>query len=302
MASGPNAITTSFITDFTSNVEHLVQQRGSKLRGTVRVENFTGKDATYMEQFGEVAAVQRTNRHADTPLVPTPYDRRWVYPKDWEVAELVDDQDRLRQIINPNDPVAVAQAFAIGRACDDDIIENILASNNTGESGGTAVAFTTANLIVNGSTGFTIDKLRQVVAGMEDANVDFENDEVFCVLSPAQKQDLLATTEVTSSDYNTIKALVQGQVNSFLGMNFVLSNRLLGATDYNGSQTITDTHERALIYCKNGVGLGIWDDMQSRMDERPDKSYATQIYTKSTFGSTRLQEKKVWAIDSVHAS
>jgi len=302
VVTGINAIETSFVTDYTSNIELLVQQRGSKIRPKVRNEGFFGKDATYMEQIGEVAAVIRTTRHGDTPLVPTPFDRRWVFPSDYEIADLIDTQDRLRQIIDPNDPFARAQAMAIGRSMDDAIIEGYFQNNNTGENGTTVVPFDPTNLIANGGTGFTIDKLRQVVAGMEDRDVDFMNDEICCVYTPAQKQDLLESIEVTSADYNTVRALVNGEINTFLGMYFTVSNRLPGASNYNGTVVITDTHERAMIFSKNGMGFGLWDDISSRMDERPDKSYATQVYTKATFGATRVQEDKCWAVDSVHAA
>ena len=95
--TGINAIETSFVKDYGTNVELLVQQMGSKLRDTVRVQSFTGESAAYIEQVGSVAAVKRTVRHGDTPLVPTPFDRRWAFPIDWEVADLIDQQDRLRQ-------------------------------------------------------------------------------------------------------------------------------------------------------------------------------------------------------------
>lgn len=299
--TGINAITTSFVTDFTTNVELLVQQRGSKLRDKVRNESFFGKDATFMEQIGEAVAVERVQRHADTPLNPIPFDRRWLFPRDFETADLIDKQDRLRQIIDPNDPFALAQAMAIGRAIDDEIIDQILGDNQTGEDGSTVIPFDPNNIIAANALGFTIDKLRDVVSGMEDRDVDFMNDEIHCALTPQQKQDLLESTEVTSSDYNTVKALVHGEVDSFLGMKFVTTNRLLGASKYAGERTIAaDTH-RALIWSMNGVGLGMWDDISARMDERADKSYATQVYTKATFGATRVQEDKVWAIDSLHA-
>lgn len=297
--TGTAGIEVSFVTDYTSNVELLVQQRGSKLRNHCRVEGFFGKDATYMEQIGEAVAVQRVTRHSDTPLNPIPFDRRWVHPKDFETAELIDDQDKLRQIIDIASPFAMAQAFAIGRSMDDELIAKMLGDNQTGEDGSTVIPFDPANAIGPGGTGFTIDKLRRIVAGMEDRDVDFENDEIVCAYTPQQKQDLLESTEVTSSDYNTVKALVQGQIDTFMGMKFVITNRLLGGSKYKGTETITAGNQKALIWSKNGVGLGLWNDINSRMDERPDKSYATQVYTKASFGATRIEEDKVWSIESV---
>jgi hypothetical protein len=37
----------------------------------------------------------------------------------------------------------------------------------------------------------------------------------------------------------------------------------------------------------------MWNDITTRISERDDKSYATQVYVKGTFGATRLEEGKV---------
>lgn len=297
--TGIGAIETSWVKSYSANVELLVQQMGSKLRGTVQTQNFTGEYAAFIDQVGEVSAQLKTSRHADTPLVPTPMDRRWVTPKDYEVADLIDSQDRLRAIIDPTSPFARAQAAAIGRSMDDEIIEGILGNNLTGQDAGTTTAFPSGNNIAASSTGLTIDKLRTVRENMLDNDVDFEMEEVFAIITPKQSTQLLETTEITSSDYNTVKALVQGQLDSFMGFKFIVSNRILGASNYNGSQTETSNEETALFYPRSAVALGIWNDISARVDERPDKSYATQVYCKGTFGGTRLQEDKVFTVDTL---
>ena len=298
--TGASAIETSFVDDYSTSVELLVQQRGSKLRNSVTVKNFTGKGAAFIEQVGVVDAQVKVSRHSDTPLIPTPYDRRWVYPVDREIADLVDDQDRLRQIINPDDPIAKAQAFAIGRSIDDEIIDQIMTANNTGVDGSTSTSFIAGNAIASASVGMTINKLREAKYLLENANVDFDMEEVCCIITPKQKQQLLATTEITSSDYNTVKALAQGEVDTFLGFKFITSTRLSGGPGYVGSTAEVANTDLALIYAKSGVGLGIWGDVSARIDERPDKGYATQVYCKATFGATRLQEEKVISIATLN--
>lgn len=302
--TGINAIETSFVNDYTTNVELLLQQKGSKLRTRVRNESFVGENADFMEQVGKVKAKKRTTRHGDTPLVPTPMDRRWVFPTDYELADLIDQQDRLRQIIDPTSPFAMAQAAGISRAIDDAIIEGAFGTNFTGQNPtSTSVPFTAANLIVAGGTGLTIDKLRSVKQGMLEAEVDFEMEMVTACITPAQLTNLLETTEITSSDYNTVKALVAGDVDTFMGFMFVTSNRLPGGVDYDedGTVVVAADTSRALFFAESGLGLGTWNDISARIDERADKSYSTQVYTKGTFGATRLQEGKVWAADALNA-
>ena len=65
-------VNTAFVNQFSANVSMLSQQMGSLLRGAVDVESVTGEKA-FLDQIGEAAAVARTSRHGDTPLVETPY-------------------------------------------------------------------------------------------------------------------------------------------------------------------------------------------------------------------------------------
>jgi hypothetical protein len=278
-------ITTAFVQQYTTNVALLLQQRGSKLRPYVMVDSYMGKAAKIVEQIGQVAAQQRVSRHADTPLVNTPHDARWEFPLDWEVADLIDDQDRLRMIINPDSAYAINQAMAIGRAWDDEIITRALGNAKTGENGTTTTAFDTSNQqIAASSAGLTVAKLREAKKILMGNEVDIDFDPLYCIVTAKQIDDLLNTTEVGSFDYNSVKSLVNGEINTFMGFRFIHCERL----GVDGS-----SNRRVIAYAKSGLHLGIWKDVSSRMSERDDKSYATQVYTCSTFGATRTEEGKV---------
>jgi hypothetical protein len=101
--------------------------------------------------------------------------------------------------------------------------------------------------------------------------------------------DLLGTTQVTSSDFNTVKALVQGDVDTFMGFKFILSNRL--------SLDATNTDDRKIFaFTQDAIKLGVGKDITAKIDVRPDKSYATQVYTCMSIGATRMEENKVFQI------
>jgi hypothetical protein len=53
------------------------------------------------------------------------------------------------------------------------------------------------------------------------------------------------------------------------------------------------THRRVIAWAKSGLHLGMWNDINTKISERADKSYASQVYVKGTFGATRTEEKKV---------
>ncbi len=87
-------ITTAFVEQYKSNVFHLAQQKGSRLRGAVKTETVTGK-AHFFERIGSTAAQLRTSRHSDTPRVDTPHSRRKVTMNDYDWADLIDNEDKV---------------------------------------------------------------------------------------------------------------------------------------------------------------------------------------------------------------
>lgn len=278
-------VTTAFVQQYTTNVSLLLQQRGSKLRDSVTVGSYVGKAAKAVEQIGAVTAQKRVTRHGDTPLISTPHDARWVFPTDFEWADLIDDQDKLRMLIDPTSPYAINGAYALGRAMDGLIIDAALGTSKTGENGTDNTAFDNANQqIAAATTGLTIAKLREAKKIMLENEVDVDMDPLYIAVTAAQLDDLLGTTEVTSADYNTVKALVQGSIDSFMGFKFI-HTELLGVD--------SSTNRRVIAWARSGVHLGLWNDINSRISERDDKSYSTQVYVKGTFGATRTEEGKV---------
>jgi hypothetical protein len=150
----------------------LSQQKGSLLRDKVRLESVTGKNA-FFDQIGSVTATVRSTRHSDTPQADTPHSRRRVSLVDYEFADLVDDLDKVRMLVDPTSSYAQAAAYAMGRAMDDAIITAALGSSDTGVAGGTAVALPAGQKIVEaGTAGLTVAKLRQAKEIIDLADVD----------------------------------------------------------------------------------------------------------------------------------
>ena len=143
-------ITTAFVRQYHSNVVHLSQQKGSRLRMGVRVEMVNGKSA-FFDQIAATAARKRTSRHADTPRMDTPHKRRRVTLDDFDWADLVDSEDKIRMLNDPASEYAEAAAMAMGRSIDDAIIEAADATSYTGEDGATSTAFDT-NMVVDVQT------------------------------------------------------------------------------------------------------------------------------------------------------
>jgi len=275
-------ITTAFVNQYSSNIQMLSQQMGSLLRGAVDVESVNGEKA-FFDQVGSAAAVLRTTRHADTPLIDTPHSRRMVTMSDYEYADLIDSQDKVRLLVDPTSTYARAAASAMGRAIDDVIIAAAIGTAKTGKDGSTSTALPSSQKVVHGSASLTIAKLLSAKEILDEGSVD-PSIPRYIVCAPKQITSLLGTTQVTSSDFNTVKALAQGQMDTFSGFKFIVSNRL--GLDAN-------SHRQVFAFAGDGLKLAMGKEPTARIDERSDKSYATQVYYCQTIGATRMEEAKV---------
>ena len=277
------------VQQYTNNVELLVQQRGSRLRGAVMEGSYVGKAAKAVEQIGSTTAQKRTSRHSDTPLISTPHDARWVFPVDYEWADLIDDQDKMRMLIDPTSAYAQNAAYAMGRAQDEEIIEAFFGTSKTGENGTVDTAHpagqqVAANIGGAAATGLNVAKLREAKKILMAAEVDIDNDPLFVAVTAAQHDDMLQEVQTTSLDYNTKPTLVEGKITSFMGFNFIHTELL----NVNGS-----SQRRCPAWAKSGMHLGMWEDITGKMSERDDKGYSMQVYVRGTFGATRTEEEKV---------
>ena len=285
-------VTTAMVEQYRGNVEHLVQQKGSRLRGCVSVETVVGKNA-FFEQIGSTDARKRTTRHSDTPRMDTPHSRRRVSLVDYDWADLIDDEDRIRLLINPTGPYAEAASRAMGRAMDTAIIDAADGTAFTGVAGGTSTSYDSNNtfdvqvgISPAADTGLNVGKLR-AAKQILDAN-EAEDDGRYMIINAKQLQNLLAETELTSSDYAAIKALVHGEINTFLGFDFKRTELI---------ETDSNSDHKVLFWQITGMKLAIGAEPTVKISERADKNHATQVFVSMGIGATRMQEELVGYIE-----
>lgn len=276
-------ITTAMVEQYKSNVLMLSQQKGSKLRASVRTEMVTGKNA-FFERIGAVDMVDATSRHDDTPQIDTPHSRRRVSLTTSRWADLIDNADKVRTLIDPQSPYAMNAAWAAGRKMDAVIVSALFGNAYAGEAGGTTVALPSAQKIAAASAGLTIAKLISAKEILLEADVDMDMG-VYCVIEPAGLTDLLSTTQITSVDYNTVKALVSGSIDTFMGFKFIVTNQM--------------TAGKAAVYAKQAIALAIGAEPSVRISERADKNYSTQVFVEMDIGATRVEDEGVVEISYV---
>jgi len=282
------AVTAAFVQQYVDTITQLVQQKMTKLRASVKVDtNFVGEYKFY-DQLGATTMQEKVSRHQDTPIIDPDHKRRRVAKRDFIHNTLFDKEDQLNMIVDPKSDYAQAAAMAAGRQMDDVIIAAYVASASTGKTGSGSQAFandSATNVIAVGGTGLTQAKLIEAKQVLD--NLDVDDDDRFCVCTPAQISDLLNTTESTSSDFNTVKTLVQGQVDTWLGFKFIRisSSRL---------PVLSGTSNRG-VYCyhRAAMQLAIQKEASARIDERPDKNYAWQVFMSLSIGAVRLEEDRI---------
>jgi hypothetical protein len=276
------------ISTYNTNLNVLSQQMGSKLRTTVRLENQGGEKA-FFDAIGSVDAVAKASRYPDTPIVNTPFSRRMALLKEAHIGDLVDTTDNLKTAVSIDARIPMMQAYALGRTIDSAVLEAMFADAPSGVDGSTPVAFPTTQEIPvdlsGASEGLTINKLIEAkkLFWLGDVDLDNPTNAMHIAVTGFEMRNLLQTTEVTSSDYNTVKALVQGEINTFMGMTFHITNLI----DVSGSVASCP------VWVESGVVLNLPKDITGSIDKRPDKSNATQLYAQVAYGTVRLEEEKV---------
>lgn len=277
-------ISTIFVKQFSTTIQYLVQQMETRIEKAVRVETGIRAEDAYFDQIGARTAQTKVSRHERVNYADQTYDRRRVSPIVKFDADLLDNDDKLRAIIDPTSPISRSIAMALNRAKDDAIIDaffGIAYSGKTGTTANTWASFTD-QIIASGSAGLTKSKILEAMQIL-DAN-EVPREDRFLVCSAKQITDLLNTTEVASADYNTVKALVQGEINTWLGFNIIRSERLA----VNGS-----SERRVCAFQKQGMLLAYSQDITATIDRMPEYHNATQIYASMQIGATRMEEKRV---------
>ncbi len=280
----------AFVQQYTDTLRLLVQQRRTKLRDTVLVDtDFVGEFKFY-DQLGATEMTEKVSRHQDTPIDPADHQRRRLAKRDFVVNHLLDKEDQLNMLIDPKSNYMQSQAMAAGRQIDDVIIEAFDGTAYSGKTGSDSEAFDSNNIIAVGAAGLTKAKLITAKQKLDDNDV--EEEDRFCAIKPSQLADLLNTDEVVSSDFNVVKALVQGEVNTWLGFQFRKTTRLSNNTAGN---------RKCFAWHRAAIQLGIQKEPTGRIDERLDKMYAWQTYFSMSIGATRLEEERIIEIVCLEA-
>ena len=290
-------IDTARVKQYHDNIERLLQQFGSKFLGKTRQETQNSEEQ-FWEQLGSVEAAEITNRHGDSPQVDTPHDRRRVTLRFYDVGDMIDKVDKVQMLIDPGSTYVQNFVSALQRKRDDTIIAAMFGTAYTGKAGATSTTFTAGNIVSEdfgtANSGMTVAKLVEAKRLLMSYENDFEMEPAYAALKAKEFADLLGTTQVTSTDYNSVRALVKGEINSFMGFEFIHSERLLTGGGAGGATTVN----RCPFWMKSGVLHAVGAEITTEIERRADKRFNWYAYAMAGFGAVRMQENKVLEVQS----
>lgn len=270
-----------YVEQYQNTIRILCQQKNSRLEGTTIPPVQVTGEALYWERMGATAAVEPV-RHDDTPNIEVEHSRRRMTATARVWATLLDTVDQVRMLVDPRNYYNQIAKFAMLRAKDEGIIDALGGSAWSGKTGTTEVVLPAGQKIAVGGTGLTLTKLLTAKEMLDEAEVD-EEAERYIVCAARQITNLLETTEVKSADYNTVRALVEGKIDTFCGFKFIRTQLL----------DLTASVRYCYAYAKGAIGFGTLADIQSKIDQRPDKNYEWQVWNKMDIGATRIEEEQV---------
>lgn len=277
---------------YTSNVRSALAKKGGLITPLVTRGSYTGDKVQLINFIGPVSFVERNTPYGDTKVVELEHTQRWITGTEYDCAVFVDRLDTLKMIYDPTSPYVERFREAAARKMDDIVMQKFFADAKAGKEAATTVSFPAADTVVHGSAGLTVAKLRSLRKLMKKRHVDMRTYKPYIAVTAEEVDDLLGETTVTSIDYNSVKALVDGEVSMFMGFVFVPYE------DYMGTGIPYSSPTRSCpVWVPDGMHFGVWNELTIIISPRPDKNNIKQIHGTFTAGATRVEEGKVFCIE-----
>lgn len=282
---------------FESQWRRLAQQVDSRLSGAVSVTTGCTGEVNYRDQIKpiEVSSLgtPSQNRIAATAISEIETQKRANYPEKFQAVKHFDEFDEvwLAEQSKPTSQTFLEFKAGFNRKMDDLIIAAATGTSKTGNNGAVDTDLPTSQVVSvdTGGTGsgMNLDKILNAKQLMEENEVfgqDIDGDEAYLVLNAKALRALYDEAKITSSDYaGELQALYNGEIDQFLGFNFIRTERLAVATNI----------RTCFAFVKSGIALDIWQNPKFKLSERNDFNDAAQLRGTAAAGATRLEEVKV---------
>ncbi len=297
------SIDTSLVTQFSDMVHMEASQMKSRLSGLIMEKKVTGQTFTY-ETLGDAEPIEVTTRHAKTVAQDITHSRRGATMRDFRLTFLLDKNDELQTLIDPESGYAKKVAGKLQKKRDELALAAALGSVKTGKN---LTSTTTASAdgvttVAAGGVGLTYEKLLEVKENFINNEVvtDVDEDIVLCITGE-QHTNLMGETELTSGDYINGKVVDNGRITRALGMKVVL----FGANGLNPLIGKTGSNRECVAFISRpqdgAICLGVNKDIDIDVSVRADLNNAKQIQATLFAEALRTEGVLVQQIDCVEA-
>ena len=273
---------------YSDTLEIAAQKTRSAFRqGSVEI-GCTGEGHRPISFIGKTVVRERTTRGAQKTIADTNHTGRWIsrtaYISD---SEIIDDMDKRLTALDPTSGYHKNQMAAMWRKFDDDFIAKLHGDALTGKDGTSTTSFPGANTVTS-TDGFIIADLLDALQLLQENEVILDmNDpeELYLAMKPAHFREFVKMNEVSNKDYgNSFYDGQTYQVGSWMGINIIVDNHLLGAVG------VTEM----ALWAKSGMYTGIWEDVHGTVTQDDGKEGEPMLCTMyGDFGMTRVEEEKV---------
>jgi len=248
-------LSNAFVTLFDAEVKQAYQGK-AMLVGAVRARRGVEGSIVKFPKVGRGVATPRIPQSDVTPINAS-FSQVTLTLQDWNAAEYSDIFSQAKVNFDERQELVQVVAAAVGRRQDQMIIDALVNSSTL---------LTVANSIGGANTNLNMAKLRDAKRLLDKSNVPPDNRHI--VIHANSLANLLSETAVTSSDFNSVKALVQGEVNTFLGFTFhVLGDRTEGGLPIDGS-----SDRKVFAFHRDALGYGEGIAMRTEINYIPEKT------------------------------
>lgn len=270
-------VSANFITSFDAEVK-LAYQTAGVLSGTYREKmNVNGSSHKFPKMGRGIASI----RIPQTDVIPMNLGHSTAVAtlENWNAADYSDIQDLEKIAFDEKQEIAKSVGMAMGRRKDQIVIDAMTSGANA--------------TVVDATAGLTTAKLLELKRVM-DANGVPSSDR-YLVHSARFLEQLLGLSDVKSADFNTIRALVQGDLKTWIGFEF----KLIDDRD-EGGLPLAATIRNGYAYHKDAVGLASGKDLGTKIDWIAEKT-SWLINGMFSAGATVIDNQGVYKITTTEA-
>lgn len=273
-----------YIEQFEANLRHLAQRGDDNLMNWCQVVN-TNSNKYHWPRLGSATVAAKSSARTATPTQDPLWSERVSTAVTYHGGMTTEPEDLVQMLVDPNS----AQAYALAMAMKRNITDVIIAATygNSEDEDGSPVAYTP---IDRGTAVLNAELVTEIGQMFLDNNIDPAEPKVL-VIGPTQWRQLMNDPKLTSSDYMQARALVNGELPTWLGFSWIVTSAVPTAAVAGAGDAY------CIAMTKRAMGVQLNKDIWVRIAEDPSLSFATRIYTAMTFGVTRIEDEHVYVVD-----